>query len=142
MTSTEIYKQAIDTAARTILEEDGSLNMNKIARKMDISPELLKESIPDRKQFSTQVSIKVGAKIWEREAEIFGKVIESEQYRSLNGAAQIRELFSNSFLRSFRGHPDFWRWLHRFEQFIVTEKIPAESSSLHYLDQIRAGYQE
>jgi len=137
--SSQMYNRALEVAVLTVLNEGGTLHMNRIAEKMGIPVDTLEQHIPDRKQFSVQVSIRLGARIWEREGEIFGKVAESEKYHSLNGAAQIRELLLSTFLYSFRGHTDFWRWLHRFEQFVAREKIPQEAMG-EYVDQIAAFY--
>lgn len=139
MTRTDICNKALDIAVETVLNEGGGLYLDRIAAKIGISSELLSECITDRQKFSAQVSIKVGARIWKSEGAVFGKVVESEKYQTLNGAAQIKEILLSTFYYSFKGHPDFWRWLHRFEQFVIKEKIPPEAMG-EYSDQLASFY--
>ncbi len=127
MTQTEIYSRALEIAADMVLSEGCGLYLENIAQRMGIPFEQLSECISDRQKFSAQVSVKVGARIWKSEGAVFGKVVQSEKYQSLNGAAQIKEILLSSFYYSFRGHSDFWRWLYRFEQFVIREKIPPEA---------------
>lgn len=139
MTRAELYAKAVDTACQMVLDEGGSLHLGKIADKLKIDLSTLESCIGDRRHFSSEVTIRLGAKIWEREGSLFGQVADSPQYKSLNGASQIRELLRSSFLYSYKGHPDFWRWLSRFEQFVIKEKIPPEALG-EYADQLAAFY--
>jgi len=139
MNRTEIYSRAVEIACDMVLNEGRTIHLNRIAAVIGIDPAALEECIGDRNSFSAQVTVKLGAKIWAREGDIFGKVVESAQYKALNGAAQIKELLRSSFLYSFRGHPDFWRWLYRFEQFIIKEKVAPELLG-EYADQLAKFY--
>ena len=139
MTNTVLYNKAIETAAQIVLDEGGSLYLEHVAEKLGITFKQLSECITDRQQFSTQVSIKIGAKIWKNEGAMFGRVVETERYQQLCGAGQVREILLSSFYYSFKGHPDFWRWLHRFEQFVLKEKIPPEAMG-EYSDQLDTFY--
>jgi len=127
MTREDVYNHALEIAAQTVLNESSNLSLDQIANLIGVSRQQLDECLGDRQQFSIRVSARIGALIWRREAEIFGKIVESDKYKTLCGAAQIKELLLSSFYYSFRGHPDFWRWLYRFEQFVVSEKIPPEA---------------
>lgn len=139
MTDNAVYENAVEAAAQIVLDEGGGLSLHRIAHKLGIGVEYLSECIDDRQQFSARVSVKVGAVIWKREGDIFGKVVQSPKYLAMNGAAQIKELLLSSFYYSFRGHPDFWRWLYRFEQFVQREKIPPEAMG-DYADQLASFY--
>lgn len=139
MTQTEVYNAALEIAANMVLNEGNGLYLEQIAEKMGLPVGQLSECIPDRQRFSAQVSVKVGAKIWRSEGAIFGRVVQSEKYQSLNGASQIKEILMSTFYYSFKGHPDFWRWLYRFEQFVTREHIPPEAMS-EYAAQLASFY--
>lgn len=139
MTHEEIYSRALETAVHLVLNEGGNLYFETVAERLGIPLSQLEECITDRQQFSAQVSVRVGARIWRSEGAIFGKVVQSEKYQSLNGAAQIKEILMSTFYYSFKGHPDFWRWLYRFEQFVVKEKIPPEAMG-EYAAQLASFY--
>ncbi len=139
MTREQAYERAIETACQMVLEEGGSIHFSKIAERMRVDLASLEGCIGDRRQFSTQVTIRLGARIWEREGSLFGQIADQPQYRALSGAKQIRELLRSSFLLSYKGHPDFWRWLSRFEQFVLKEKIPPEALG-DYAGQLAAFY--
>ncbi len=139
MTNNEIYSRALETAAQMVLEHGGGLYLDRVADAIGVPLAQLTECIGDRQQFSSQVSVKIGAIIWKSEGAIFGKVVESEKFQSLKGAAQIKEILLSTFYYSFRGHPEFWRWLYRFERFVVKEKIPPEAMG-EYSDQLASFY--
>ncbi len=139
MIQTEVYNVALEIAADMVLNEGNGLYLEQIAEKMGLPAEQLSECIPDRQRFSAQVSVKVGAKIWKSEGAIFGRVVQSEKFQTLNGAAQIKEILTSTFYYSFKGHSDFWRWLYRFEQFVVREHIPPEAMG-EYAAQLASFY--
>ena len=122
-----LHESALETACSMVLDEGATIYTNELARRLNVDQAMLESAIGDSKDFSVKLSLRIGAKIWQREAEMFGAVIKSEKYPTLTGAQQIKELWKAGFLYSYRGHPDFWRWLNRFERYVINEKIPTQA---------------
>ena len=125
MDKNELLARALEEACKVVLDEGETIYIKDIAERMGVRQAALESAIGDRRSFAAKVTVRLGAMIWQRESDSFGKGLESEKYKALNGAQQVRELWLTAFLYTYRGHPDFWRWLYRFERFIVQEKIPA-----------------
>lgn len=139
MDKNALYERALEAACSIVLDEGAAIYTSEIAKRLDVDQSVLEKIIGDYNDFSVKVSLRLGAKIWQREADMFGVVLKSEKYATLTGAQQINELWKAGFLYSYRGHPDFWRWLNRFENYVIKEKIPPEAMG-DYQSQLEGFY--
>lgn len=98
--------------------------MTDIAKKCDIGVATL------YRYFGTKAEIVVeaGTAIWKDMMVLLGDVYDSDVYKGQKGIEQIESLLG-FYLSLYKDHPDFMRFVHQFDRYVIDRKMTGDSLS-------------
>lgn len=116
LASIEVFKEhGIENTKMTDIADKADVGVASIYRYFTTKPELV---------------IETALKIWEDLIDTFYKDFSEESYKSLNGIKSVETLLE-VFLKLYKHHKDFMRFIEEFDHYIIKEKIPSDKLELY-----------
>lgn len=116
LASIEIFKKhGIENSKMTDIADQADIGVASIYRYFSTKPELV---------------IEAAIKIWEDVIDTFYKDFSTESYKSLNGIKSVETLLE-VFLKLYKHHKDFMRFIEEFDHYITKEKISPDKLELY-----------